>query len=72
MIPSALAKLTNSFVKIINYELVKGNPIWRFGLVLLMIAAALVVGKTVQFFIENSARRREEKFGAPTVLTIFP
>jgi len=56
--------------KTINYEIIKGNAIWRFGLVLLAILVAMAAGRIVQFAIESYARRREEKKGVG-VVTLF-
>jgi MscS family membrane protein len=54
----------------INYELTRGNAIWRFGLVLLVVLAAMVTGRIVQFVISGRVRRREQKSGV-TVLTML-
>lgn len=43
----------------INYEIVRGNSVWRFGLVLVCIIAAMAIGRIVQFFVNKFAGRRE-------------
>jgi len=58
------------FSKTVNYEIIKGNEIWRFLLVLLVILIAMAIGRIAQFFINSRARRIREKHGS-TVLTIF-
>jgi len=51
--------LTNT----INYEIIKGNAIWRFGLVLLVVMAAMAAGRIVQFSVNSYAGRRAQKKG---------
>jgi len=46
-----------------NYELIKGNAIWRFGLVLLIILATLAIGRIVQYIINSYALRLAQKRG---------
>ncbi len=73
MTESALTKIIASgdwWSKTINYEIIKGNAIWRFGLVLLVVLAAMAAGRIVQYAIESYARRREEKKGV-SIVTLF-
>jgi len=49
--------------KTINYEIVKGNTVWRFAIVLLVILAALATGRIIQFAINSYAARLAEKRG---------
>jgi MscS family membrane protein len=49
--------------KTINYEIIKGNAIWRFGLVLLVVLMAMAVGRIVQFAINSYAKRLAKKKG---------
>jgi len=51
--------LTNT----INYEIIKGNAIWRFGLVLLVVLAAMAAGRIAQFAVNSYAGRRAQKKG---------
>jgi MscS family membrane protein len=41
---------------IINYEILTGNPLWRFALVLLIVLATLVAGRIVQFSVIKYTR----------------
>jgi len=73
MTASALTKLVGSgdwWANSINYEIIKGNAIWRFALVLLVVLVAMALGRIVQYGIESYARRREEKRGV-SVVTLF-
>jgi len=73
MITAAQTKFLASadwFAQTINYEIIKGNQIWRFVLVLLVVAAAMAAGRIAQFFIESSAQRRDRRKG-PTVLAMM-
>lgn len=47
----------------INYPIVEGNPLWRFGLVLLVLIITFAAGKTLQFLINSYAQRIEKKQG---------
>lgn len=49
--------------KMVGYELVRGNAIWRFGLVLLAVLVALVAGRVVQFLVSGYATRLAKKKG---------
>ena len=73
MTASAISKLVGTgdwWANTINYEIIKGNAIWRFGLVLLVILVAMALGRIAQYGIESYARRREEKRGV-SVVTLF-
>ena len=73
MTASALTKLLASgdrWAETINYEIIKGNAIWRFALVLLVILVTMALGRIMQYGIESYARRREEKRGV-SVVTLF-
>jgi MscS family membrane protein len=73
MTASALTKIIGSgdwWAKTINYEIIKGNAIWRFGLVLLVILVTMALGRIMQYGFESYARRREEKRGV-SVVTLF-
>jgi len=49
--------------KVVNYELVRGNTIWRFLLVLLVVIAAMAGGRIVQFAVTGYAGRLAKKKG---------
>ena len=57
--------------KTINYEIIRGNAIWRFGLVLLVVLAAMAVGRIVQFAINSYALRLAKRKGEG-LLTLLP
>jgi MscS family membrane protein len=57
-------------LKTINYEIIKGNAIWRFGLVLLIVLVAMVAGRIVQFTMNLYAGRWAEKKGQ-SLLTLL-
>jgi len=48
---------------IINYEIIKGNAIWRFVLVLLMILVSMAVGRIAQYAMGGYAGRLVRKKG---------
>jgi len=73
MTASALTKLLASggwWTEVINDEIIRGNEIWRFALVLLVILVTMALGRIMQYGIESYARRREEKRGV-SVVTLF-
>ena len=53
----------NSVSSVFSYELVRGNPIWRFGLVLVIVIIAMAVGRIVQFSIKRMASKLESSKG---------
>ncbi len=70
MTASALTKLLALGDWWLKTEIIKGNEIWRFALVLLVILVTMVLGRIMQYGIELYARRREEKRGV-SVVTLF-
>ncbi len=54
----------------INYEIVKGNAIWRIGLILLVILTTMAAGRIIQFFINNYTAMLEKRRGV-TVFTLL-
>lgn len=58
----ALAKNT-LWDKTINYQLVTGNAVWRFGLILIVLLVTLAGGRIIQFAIDAYANRLEKKRG---------
>ena len=55
--------------KILDYELISGNAIWRFALLLLLIVLVLTAARIVQFIFQSYSRKIREKFGT-NVLTL--
>ena len=47
----------------IKTEIIRGNEIWRFGLVLLVVLAAMAAGRIVQFAINSYTLRLAKKRG---------
>ncbi|MHC4482326.1 MAG: mechanosensitive ion channel family protein [Planctomycetota bacterium] len=73
MTASAISNLVGSggwWQGTINYEIIKGNTVWRFALVLLVILVAMAAGRIVQFALNSYAAQRDKKTGV-TVLTLF-
>src|SRR3989339_1873925 len=54
----------------INMEIVKGNELWRFGAILVVIILTLAAGKIIQYVISSIARRRERVCGK-NVVSLF-
>lgn len=54
----------------VNYEIIKGNAIWRFGVVLLVVLAALAAGRIAQYFVSSIAESSRQKLGL-NVVTLF-
>ncbi len=68
---TAIIGLADWLPKTINYEIIKGNAIWRFGLVLLVVLVAMAAGRIVQFTINSYAKRIAKKKGeAPLTLLL--
>ncbi len=68
---TAIIGLADWLPKTINYEIIKGNAIWRFGLVLLVVLVAMAAGRIVQFAINSYAKRLAKKKGeAPLTLLL--
>ena len=68
---SKLVGAVNWWQKTIDYEIIKGNAIWRFALVLLAILSAMALGRMVQYGIESYVRHREEKKGVSIVTLLL-
>ena len=62
---------SDGFLEFIKSPIFRGNEIWRFGLVLLVILAAMVTGRIVQFaFNSYSARLIKKKGEKPLALLL--
>lgn len=46
---------------VVNYELLRGNALWRFGLILAGIIITMAVGKIVQFLIRTRVSKLKTK-----------
>lgn len=61
---------TGSWLDALNYQIVTGNSIWRFFLMLLILLLTLAAGRIAQFSLNNYAARLTEKIGVKP-LTLF-
>jgi len=69
--PTMILGIGESFAEIINYELIRGNAIWRFGAVLMIALAALVAGRIVQFSFNSYSARISKKKGEKPLGLVF-
>jgi MscS family membrane protein len=51
----------DSWQSFVNYELVRGNSVWRFAMVLAGVLAVMIVGRIAQYAINNFASKLERK-----------
>jgi MscS family membrane protein len=58
-------------LKTVNYEIIRGNTIWRFGVVLLVVLVAMAAGRIIQFAINSYAVRRAEKKGQSSLTLLL-
>jgi len=63
--------LSDAWSKTINYEIVRGNQIWRFALVLVVVLVTMVVGRIVQFAVSTYASRLSQKKGENIVTLLL-
>ena len=56
--------------KLVNYPIVRGNGVWRFLLVLLIVLVTMAVGRIVQYAITSYALRLDRKKGV-SALTLL-
>jgi MscS family membrane protein len=59
----AAAEKTGWWNAIINYQIIRGNAIWRFALVLLVILITMAAGRVIQFAMSGYASRLVRKKG---------
>ncbi len=62
---------SDGFLEFIKSPIIRGNEIWRFGIVLLVILAAMVTGRIVQFAFNSYAARLTKKRGESPVALLF-
>ncbi len=65
-----LLVLADWWSRTVNYEIIEGNAIWRFGIVLLIVLVAMMAGRIAQFIINSLAARRDKNGYAPAT-TLF-
>ncbi|MDD5011438.1 MAG: mechanosensitive ion channel family protein [Phycisphaerae bacterium] len=58
-----LMTTVNSLQGIINYEIIKGNPLWRLGLMLLAILFILAAAKILQIILHSYSQKIKAKLG---------
>ncbi|PKL49629.1 MAG: hypothetical protein CVV39_02665 [Planctomycetes bacterium HGW-Planctomycetes-1] len=58
-----LMTAVNSLQSIINYEVIKGNPLWRLGLMLLAILFILAAAKILQVILYSYSQKIKAKRG---------
>jgi MscS family membrane protein len=68
---SELLGSSGSWAKVINYPIVRGNSLWRFLLVLLVVLVAMAVGRIVQYAINSYALRLERKKGVNALILLL-
>lgn len=61
----------NGWADIINNEIIRGNALWRFGSVLVIILATLSAGRVVQYIINNYAARLERRLGTNVLVLLL-
>ena len=66
-----LAAAGNGWLDIVNYEIIRGNALWRFGGVLLIVLVTLAAGRIVQDIINSYAARLEHKTGANVLVLLL-
>ncbi|MHC4216611.1 MAG: mechanosensitive ion channel family protein [Planctomycetota bacterium] len=64
MFKTTIVALSQDWYEFLNIHIVKGNPLWRFALVLLIVIVAMVLGRIVQYLFRNYAISMESKKGA--------
>jgi len=63
--------LSQRLAQIIHYELVRGNPLWRFALMLAVLVVAICVGRILQYSAKRWAWLIEQRRGEGTLSLLF-
>ncbi len=71
MFTTTIVAASEAWRNYLNITFVKGNPLWRFALVLLIVIVAMALGRIVQYLFRNYATRYESKKGATPLSLIF-
>ncbi|NIA17438.1 MAG: mechanosensitive ion channel, partial [Planctomycetes bacterium] len=61
---------TIDWLKIINYELLRGNSVWRFAAVLVVVLLTMAAARIVQFIIHNYSVRLKNRAGTNAAVLI--
>jgi MscS family membrane protein len=70
MFTTTIATVNQQWYEFINIHIVKGNPLWRFALVLLIVILAMLFGRIAQYLFKNYATRCENKKGTTPISLI--
>jgi len=68
---AAIMGFADWLLKTVNYEIIKGNAIWRFGLVLLVVLLAMAAGRIAQFTMNLYTGRWVQKRGEGPLILIL-
>jgi len=68
---AVLAAAGNSWLDIVNYEIIRGNALWRFGGVLVVILVTLIAGRILQYMLNSYSARLERKIGMNVLVLVF-
>jgi len=49
--------------EVVNYEIVQGNPLWRFGALLGTVLLVMIIARIVQFIFQNYSDKITKKLG---------
>ncbi len=60
---NAFSLLAAGLPDVIDYEIIQGNPLWRFAALLVVLLTTLAAARTVQFIIQGNAAKRTQKIG---------
>jgi len=71
LVLAQISTLADGWTKTINYEIIRGNEIWRFGLVLLAVLVAMAAGRIVQYSVKSYAQRLAKKKGDSPLAILF-
>lgn len=58
----------DSWLKVLNYEILRGNPLWRLALVLLVVIVTLALGRILQYATTAYAARLKQRITGPLPL----
>jgi MscS family membrane protein len=61
----------NAWLGFIDFEIIRGNPAWRFALVLIGIMATMALARTVQFMINSYTSKLEKKIGETSITSLL-
>lgn len=71
MVFSRIMAQGNNLASLFNYEIVRGNELWRFGLMMLIFIVVLFVGRVAQFTLKKYAEKLLKKNGENTLTLVL-